>query len=471
MKLSLSCEPAVGVTAPGLEEYPSLKLRHVSEELTLLVDPDTVFWALTTRNGKGEKQQLKEAAELFIQQKEGMVVEMETFRYKIDLSAVYINATDRCNGACPYCYIPQKDRSSGRDMSPADLRTVLNKIETYHRENCKDKERQPVIVFHGSEPLMVKETIFPIIEEFSSRMRFGVQTNAVFLTKRDVDFLKEKRVSVGISLDNSSEEQNSATRVMGNGKSAYKSAVSALEWFDGYPGLSVITTISRHNVGSLAETIKFLHSYGVKAVLMNPVRCTAGGTELLRPNNGELFRGFKAAVETAMELTASTGREIVISDFANIILAIVAPTARRLMCDITPCGGGRRFFTVMSDMSTVPCGEFIGLEPFRSANLLEKSVEEVLNSEAFASVRKRVVESIDECSECLYRNICGAPCPAEVFAVTGGDMNRPSPYCEFYRELIDYAFQLIGRGQVKNLLRREMLGGMKQIYSMNQHGV
>jgi hypothetical protein len=39
-----------------------------------------------------------------------------------------------------------------------------------------------------------------------------------------------------------------------------------------------------------------------------------------------------------------TGRKLVDANFANILIAILAPTARRLMCDISPCGGGYEDF-------------------------------------------------------------------------------------------------------------------------------
>lgn len=461
-------QPAAGFDHPALAGEPSLKLRHVSDDWTVLLDADTAFWALYPRNGgEGESKLVEDGLPLFVQHKEFLGREIKNFREKIDLSAVYINATDRCNGNCPYCYIPREARLNGINMKPDELRSVLGKIERYHQDNCTDPDRQPVIVFHGSEPLLVKEMLFGVIEEFTNRMRFGIQTNATLLTEKDVAFLKQNRVSVGISIDSFTSERNSRTRVMEGDQDAYSAAVSALNWFDGYPGLSVITTVTKHNVADLAETIVFLHTLGVKAVLMNPVRCTAEGTEYLRPDNSELFSNFKAAVEMAMNRSVSTGKKIVISDFANIILGIVAPTARRLMCDITPCGGGRRFFTVMSDMKTAPCGEFIGLKPFHSVNMLTASVEDAMASPVFADIRARTVEEIEECKDCLYRNFCGAPCPAEVYAKTG-DLNQPAPYCEFYKKIIDYAFELIGRGQEKNLLRDEMRQGMKTIYNIAQ---
>jgi uncharacterized protein len=49
-----------------------------------------------------------------------------------------------------------------------------------------------------------------------------------------------------------------------------------------------------------------------------------------------------------------------VANFANILIGILAPTARRLMCDISPCGGGRAFFALAADGGLYPCSEFIG---------------------------------------------------------------------------------------------------------------
>ena len=60
-----------------------------------------------------------------------------------------------------------------------------------------------------------------------------------------------------------------------------------------------------------------------------------------------MARHFIAALERSGELYRKTGRKMVVANFANILLAILAPGARRLMCDISPCGGGRCFFALV----------------------------------------------------------------------------------------------------------------------------
>ena len=108
-----------------------------------------------------------------------------------------------------------------------------------------------------------------------------------------------------------------------------------------------------------------------------------------------------------------------VGNFANLLLGLVAPGARRLMCDISPCGGGRCFFAVGAGGEVAPCSEFLGLPEFHGGNLFDMSVKDLLATPAFKQVTTRVVEQLDPCKRCAVRHVCGAPCPAEVYAING----------------------------------------------------
>lgn len=125
------------------------------------------------------------------------------------------------------------------------------------------------------------------------------------------------------------------------------------------------------------------------------------------------------------------------------------------MCDITPCGGGQCFLSVASDGSIYPCSEFLGISDFSTSTVFEQGgVERAVKSPQLSLVRSRWAESIPVCSTCAIRNICGAPCPGEVYSEKGAIMEK-SPYCEFYEAMVRYAFQLIGTGELPNLVRTD----------------
>ncbi|MEK6563880.1 MAG: peptide-modifying radical SAM enzyme CbpB [Candidatus Omnitrophota bacterium] len=430
------------------EKINGLAVHSIDKAATALIDPDNVFWAITAKEAQGAPFVSREVLSLYQKQKDSLDEEMKQFRFSAELSAVYIDPTDRCNSNCPYCYVPAKMRKNGAQMTTGQLRQVLNKVLDYF----SGKERKPVIIFHASEPLLAKEAVFSAIREFKDKFSFGLQTNGLLLEKEDVEFLKEYRVGVGISLDAPLRSLNNKTRPSAKGGN-FDAVVRAIDWFDGYAGLNVISTMTKFNIHSLDKLVRFLHSKKVPCVLFNPVRLTQKHSLKTKPDEKLMTKNFLKAVDSAIELSRSSGRGIIVANFSNVILSIVAPEARRMMCDISPCGGGRCFLTVTASGEMIPCGEFIGLKNSSGGNIFKTGIREAMESAPFQKIRSRFVEKIAECDVCLYRNICGAPCPAELGAM--GNSFQKAVFCEFYKAIIDHAFKLIAEGNEKYCFREE----------------
>ena len=118
---------------------------------------------------------------------------------------------------------------------------------------------------------------------------------------------------------------------------------------------------------------------------MNILRCTLPRSRSVKPDDAPAAKYFLQALDRTHELYKKTGRKLIVGNFANILLAIVAPAARRLMCDISPCGGGRCFFALAPNGDLFPCSEFIGLQQFCGGNLFRDDIPGVLAKPAFPS--------------------------------------------------------------------------------------
>jgi uncharacterized protein len=188
--------------------------------------------------------------------------------------------------------------------------------------------------------------------------------------------------------------------------------------------------------------VEFFHEHGVTTCMLNPVRCTRQGARDIKPSDEEISRHYLAALQRTEELYRETNRRLVVANFANILIAIQAPLARRLMCDISPCGGGRCFFALSANGDIFPCSEFIGLPAFNGGNLFRDELDDILKSAPFALVTGRKVEDISPCNRCAVRHFCGSPCPAEAHEMNGG-MNRPGAFCELYEDQVRFAMRLI----------------------------
>jgi uncharacterized protein len=294
--------------------------------------------------------------------------------------------------------------------------------------------------------MLNREAIFLSIDRYKDYFRFGIQTNGTLLDEKAIKFLSSRGISIGLSLDSHIPEVADLTRKTWNGEGICQKVIEAIKQLKGYPNYSVICTVTKENMHLLEEMVDFLHKMEVPICMLNPVRCTLQGGRDVKPSDHEMAKYYIAALDHSYKLYKKTGRRLVVANFANVLLSIIAPTARRLMCDISPCGGGRCFFAVSAAGDLFPCSEFIGLKKFKGGNLFKDSLNDVLKSEAFGLVTTRKVEDIEPCAHCAIRHFCGSPCPAEAHEMNGS-MQKPGAFCELYEEQVRYALRLIADGK------------------------
>jgi len=449
---SLSQAGRVDAAAPSRGRFvnsghgPSLHVIDIGHaDYTAVIDPDTAFWSLVRKDqlastfaGGSLLKAYREKAQTFAE-------EMHTLRFGLKPSAVYFNPTERCNLDCTYCYIPGAMRRGGEHMSAERLLDALARLKA-HFDATVPEGLKPQIVFHGAEPMLNRDAVFAGIEAFDGQFRFGIQTNATLLDESAVEFLTAHNVAIGLSLDAATPAIANRTRKNWAGDGIFKHVIAAMERLRGYDAWSVIGTVTKVNLRHLVPLVEFLHGHEVPTTLLNVVRCTLPGAREVKPDDAEAAKYFLKALDRTYELYQETGRKLPVANFANILLAIIAPSARRLMCDISPCGGGRCFFALAPSGDCFPCSEFIGLEAFNGGNLFRDDLAAVLDSAPFRAVTGRRVEDIEPCSHCAIRHFCGSPCPAEAHEMNGG-MDQVGAFCEFYEEQVRYALRLIADGR------------------------
>ncbi len=418
-------------------------------EKVAVVEPSNAFWALIDKDAIEEALSGSLVEEFYNQENE-FQNEMKHLRFGLTPSAAYLNPTEQCNFNCSYCYLPEDMRRNGKTMTKDELFGALDQLSEYFGKTMANGSK-PQIIFHGSEPMIAKSPMFASIEKYGEKFQFGIQTNATLLDDESISFLKSNNVGIGISLDGPNAEIGNNARKDWRGVGAFDHLVKTLDKLSDYPAFNVITTVTSKNVHILPEMVDFYHNHGVKIVMLNPVRCTREGGHQLKPDNKEIAKYFCKALDRSYELYEQTGQKLVIANFANVLASIVAPTGRRLMCDISPCGGGRCFFAVSAEGDVFPCSEFIGLSKFKGGNLYQDDIDNIIKSDPFKAVTTRKIENISPCSNCAIRHFCGAPCPAEIEAVSG-KLDAPSPYCEFYEEQVRYAMRVIAHGRVDNYM-------------------
>ena len=442
VRTTSSCASSRGIyfnTGSGIQLQP-IDIGH--RDYIGLILADTAFWALVKKEQLGQAltnsslllRKYRRKAKIFCD-------EMNTLRFELKPSAVYFNPTDLCNLNCSYCYIPESLRKNGRHMSSRRLLKALKILKAYFSSSLP-KGQKPQIVFHGAEPLLNKKAVFSAIDKFSRDFRFGIQTNGTLLDVEATEFLTSRGISIGLSLDGYAPKVADCLRRTWDNRGVSQKVIEAIKRLRGYDNYSVICTVTKKNMASLVKMVEFLHRMEVPVCMINPVRCTLFGARKHKPLDSDVTKYYLEALDRVYQLYQKTGRKLVVANFANILIGIIAPMSRRLMCDISPCGGGRCFFAVSSSGDIFPCSEFIGIKKFKGGNIFKDNLRNVLETAAFKSVTKRRIENIEPCLRCAIRHFCGAPCPAEAWAMNGL-IETKGAFCELYEEQVRYAFRLI----------------------------
>ncbi len=430
-----------------------------------VTDPQTAFWALVDKTRLHEASRDPALLAAYGAKAGQFEQELHALRFGLKPSGVYLNPTERCNLNCTYCYLPDTQRSGGSHMPVETLLASLGKLRDYFR-SVMPADRKPRAIFHGAEPLMNAPAVFEAIDAFADDFVFGLQTNGTLLDDAALDFLTSRNVSIGLSLDGPVAGITDATRRTWGGKSVHDKVLRSMEKLRGYGSWSVITTCTTENLPYLTRMVELFHAHEVPTCMPNTVRCTLSGARGVKPADGDMATALFAALDRTHELYLETGRKLMVANFANILIGILAPTARRLMCDISPCGGGRAFFALAADGSLYPCSEFIGLPRFNGGSLLAGGVEAALDSAAFREVTTRDVDQFSPCSDCAIRHFCGSPCPAEAFEMNGG-MDKIGAFCDFYKEQVNYALRLIADGKADDYLWDGWDEGTDTVFAMS----
>jgi uncharacterized protein len=194
----------------------------------------------------------------------------ENYPYQKDnsISIAYFLLTSVCNFKCKYCFV--ESRIEKHDNAFMTKEIAENGIQLLNRN--VDKKNETTIIFYGGEPFLNFDVMKYIVirtKELEMNVKFNVVTNGSIMNAEIIDFVKEHKFEIGISLDGL-ETTNDKMRIDHNNKGTFNrivSAIAALSENGVKPGVSC--TISTHNIDRLDEIIAVLGKYDIKGMGYN----------------------------------------------------------------------------------------------------------------------------------------------------------------------------------------------------------
>lgn len=307
------------------------------------------------------------------------------------LDQVYFNLTKKCNLRCAYCYAKADMTNKLREMPLKFWNDVILQLK---RLNPKAR-----VCFTGGEALLF-DHFWELAEKTRENgLELSLITNGTLSKPQEVRRFKSLFQNIKISIDSLDENINSITRGAGTLKKT-REFIDALIAADVRPTIMVVVT--KKNAHKLAD-FKVIYENKV-IVTYQPmyVMGRASNDNSLGLTADEYYNALEATKISKMKGESSIKRN------------------RKLLW----CGMGRNVLSIEADGRVYPC-HLLHNEEFKLGDLTHEDISAIWLRSPF---REKSVDDIEECCTCEIKHLCGAPCRARAYFVTGNILKK-DPLC------------------------------------------
>jgi len=285
-----------------------------------------------------------------------------------------------------------------------------------------EKDRDPVVIFYGGEPLVQMDKLKEIMDEVAVE-RFMIQTNGLLLDKLEAEYVNRfDTILVSIDGDEALTDyyrgEGTFARVAGNIQTIRRS---------GFRG----EIIARMTVGEETEIDR-----QVLALVQNeelPISSVHWQLDALFWQNDFPRRRFaewavqsynprlRQLVRAWVERMRARGEVLKLYPLVGVMRSLLEREPSRLRC-----GAGWIMFNIQTDGNITPCPVMAGMKDFYLGNI-RKTPPESLRDSVFVS---------EPCTECGILSVCGGRCLyANVTRLWGDEGFRQ--VCGTVRNMID----------------------------------
>lgn len=343
---------------------------------------------------------------------------------------ILVNATQRCNLACPYCFV-HRGRFSYDHEQPPDLTPDLaEQLIRVLPEAIPDADEY-CIHFYGGEPLMNPGAVGAAVEEAhrggDPRFTFAVTTNGTIDPGVTVPLLLEGNFSVVVSIDGP-EQIHDEVRRDTDGNPTHAKVRAFLDRITAGHGLSVRgSSVIRHG-WPLADAEQYLGSLPVTAIKAQAARVPEDHPLAL--TGAERDRYLQELEEIAGSVIDGLNRGELPQDdrFNSRVLQLVCRARRESFC-----GAGTSIFGMGCDGTIYPCVLHAGNKNLELGHISDPEHGWVRKGKEWVDGRTRR----GTCSRCWAAPFCGGGCPA-MLSVCGEDE------CEYTRKVCEMAIAIYG---------------------------
>lgn len=176
--------------------------------------------------------------------------------------------TNSCNLNCSYCYYKNSLSKNKKIMSDNVLEEVITKT-------LENNDKAVNFLWHGGEPLICGLDFFNKIVEFQKIHNSknlviynSVQTNALLLDKKFVNFFKDNNFDIGVSLDGPFYIHEAGRNTT---QAQYDTIINNLKYATKNHRVSGICVVTPYSLGHEQEIFDTFLDTGIKNIVFYPL--------------------------------------------------------------------------------------------------------------------------------------------------------------------------------------------------------
>ncbi|EMI5490237.1 XyeB family radical SAM/SPASM peptide maturase [Providencia stuartii] len=365
---------------------------------------------------------------------------------KIKHLEVILKVSERCNINCTYCYVFNLGNDTAINSKAIISYDIIKSLRIFFERACKEYEIETIQVdFHGGEPLMMgKERFKNACREFTSgdyyktKLQLACQTNAILIDNDWIDIFSEYNISIGVSIDGP-KHINDKYRLDKKGRSTYEDTVRGLKSLQeawnvgkiGYqPGVLCVANptingaeIYRHFTDVLkCKKFDFLIPDESHDTCNNPEKlsdfyCSALDEFFLDSDPDVYVRYFHTNIQSMLNIDFTPVMGLTKS--SDDIVALTISSEGEVYIDDTLRATNDEIFTSIG-------------------NIKRLSLFEIMSSWQMQKYITIAQKLPDECSDCIWRNICGGGRHIQRYSKSNG-FNNKSVFCPSIRKFLSRA--------------------------------
>lgn len=315
---------------------------------------------------------------------------------------VIIKTTRDCNFRCIYCH----------DFS-INNQNITFKTLAYLIESSLSQTKYNNIhfIWHGGEPLLLGQSFFEKVialeQEFNvsqKLIRNSIQTNGYLIDNKIVSFLFKYNFSVGVSLDGPRDIHNIQRKFQDNSDTFQKvlDSIKVLQSNSVKFGILTVLTYESLNLKPL-DLLNFYTKHNIFNIGFIPVRSSnnrQGQCLQYRPYIDYMKLLFDAWLEL-------NNPNFEIREFKNWInIALGFPGTQ---CSSSKnCIGST--FSIEPNGEIYNCDKFVGEIKYNLGNIINDSIESILNSNKIKEIQELENKSLYQCAKCIFVDSCAGGC-------------------------------------------------------------